>query len=139
MSSIIMEVLELQTNDPAKVVRLSKIEKFREGGGCQYRCELTVMSDGFSCQRTFWFDNASLSIAVPELERMATATAGTAVISQQFEPDFLQFESNEMGHVWVSGEIIELSEFDQRLKFAFQTDQTILPPLARDLRILHHA
>ena len=70
---------------------------------------------------------------------MAVAAPGTAIIKGQWEEDFLQIESNAMGHVLVSGEIVEHSEFDQRLKFAFQTDQTILPPLARDLRISQDA
>ena len=137
MSSVAIEAIELQANDPAKVVRLSRIEKFRDGSG--YSCELTVVSGGFSCRRRFIFDDVALAAAVPELQKMATAAPGTAVIKGQWEEDFLQIESNALGHVRVSGEIFEHSEFDQRLKFAFQTDQTILPPLARDLRILQDA
>jgi len=70
---------------------------------------------------------------------MATGTPGKAVIKEQCEKDFLKIQSNAMVHVWVSGEIIEHSEFDQRLKFGFRTDQTILLPLARDLLRLQDA
>jgi hypothetical protein len=137
MSLVVVEVIELQTNDSTRVVRLSQIEKYRDGSG--YQCELTVFSAGFSCKRPFYFDDVALSVAVPELQKMATGTPGNVILKGQWEEDFLQLRSNAMGHVWVSGEIIEHSEFDQRLKFAFRTDQTILGPLERELRILHDA
>lgn len=137
MSPIAMDVIELRTNDPAAVVRLSHVEKFSDGSG--YRCELTVVSGDFSCRRPFYFDEAILSAAVRELESMATGKPGTAFIKAEWEEDFLRFQSNDMGHVWVSGEIFEHAELTQRLKFAFRTDQTVLLPLVRDLRVLQEA
>lgn len=134
MSPIIIDTLELQTNDPAKVVRLSRIKRYSDGSG--YSCELTIVSGGFSCRRPFVFDDAALSAAVPQLQKMATAAPGTAIIKGQWEQDFLQIESNALSHVTVSGEVFEHSEFDQRLKFAFQTDETILAPLVEDLQTL---
>jgi hypothetical protein len=137
MSRVILEVLEIQTNDPKKIVRLSQVKKFGDGSG--YACQLTVLSGGFSCERPFYFDDASLLVAVPELDKMATGSPSSAVIKGRWEDDFIQIRSNAIGRVWVSGEIFEHSEYDQRLKFCFRTDQTILTPLARDLRTLQDA
>jgi hypothetical protein len=134
MSLVVTEIIELKTNDTTKVVRLSHVEKFCNGSG--YRCDLAVVSGGFSCLRPFYFDDLALSVAVPALREMAAGAEGKCVIKGQWEEDFLQIEANEMGHVWVSGEILEHSEFDQRLKFAFRTDQTILSHLANDLQVL---
>jgi hypothetical protein len=64
---------------------------------------------------------------------------GACTIKGQWEEDFLRVESNKMGHFRVSGEIVEHSEFDQRIRFDFRTDQTILSPLANDLQVLQDA
>lgn len=44
-----------------------------------------------------------------------------------------------MGHVLVSGELLEHGELGQTLRFAFRTDQTMLSPLARNLHMLRDA
>jgi len=137
MSLVVSELIELQTNDSSCVVRLEQIEKFRDGSG--YVCEMTVRSDWLSLSRKFYFDDVSLSVAVPALRVMATGAEGTCKIKGQWEEDYLQIDSNVMGHVQVSGEVIEHSEFDQRVRFAFRTDQTILSPLANGLQVLQDA
>ena len=134
MSAIIAEQIELQTHDRAKVVRLVAVEKFKDGSG--YRCDLHVRSRGFSCDRPFYFDDVTLAEAVGSIQRMMSGTAGHAIIKGQWETDFLRLESNEMGHVVVSGEITEHSEYQQCLVFSFRTDQTILGPLNDELRRL---
>ena len=134
---IAADLIELKTNDADKVVRLSTVEKYPDGSG--YRCELFVLSTGFSCDRPFYFDDVALSFAAPELQKMAAGTPGKVIIKGEYEEDFLEIRSNVKGHVWVSGEICEHSESDQRLKFRFRTDQTILLPLARDLLRLQDA
>jgi len=48
MARIVADMIELQTYDAGKLVRLSQVEKFEDGSG--YQCELTVASNGFSCQ-----------------------------------------------------------------------------------------
>ena len=134
MSLVVAENIELRTNDNTKVVRLSQVEKFKDGSG--YRSNLTVVSSGFSCQRQFFFDDVALGDAVPTLRDMAANLEGECIIKGQWEDDFLQLSVNRMGHVQVSGEIFEHSEFGQRLKFAFRTDQTVLLPLAKGLQML---
>ena len=134
MSRIVADMIELQTYDAAKLVRLSHVEKFGDGSG--YRCELTVASNGFSCQRPFFFDDMAVGEAVPALRKMAATLFGKCIIKEQWEDDYLALEVDDMGHVLVSGEIFEHSEFSQRLKFAFRTDQTVLLPFANELQLL---
>lgn len=137
MSLVVVELLELATHDPTKVVRLSRIEKFRDGSG--YCCDLRIASGAFACERRFFFDDVALSAAVPQLRMMAAGTSRSCVIKGRWEDDFLRLESNAMGHVLVSGELYEHSEFDQKLRFAFRTDQTVLLPLAKGLQMLQDA
>lgn len=137
MSLVVLGRLELATHDPTKVVCLSQIEKFRDGSG--YCCDLRIASGGFACERRFFFDDLSLSAAVPQLRQMAAGTPGTCEIKGQWEDDYLRLASNAMGHVRVSGEVFEHSEFDQRLRFSFRTDQTVLLPLAAGLQLLQDA
>ena len=137
MSPVVAEQIELQTHDRAKVVRLVSVEKFEDGSG--YRCDLHVRSGGFACERPFYFDDVALADAVESIQRMMSGAAGHAVIKGQWETDFLRIESNEMGHVVVSGEITEHSEYQQGLVFSFRTDQTVLGPLHDELRRLQDA
>lgn len=126
--------IELLTNDPAKILRLTDIEKFADGSG--YASTLTVAYAGFSCLRPFYFDDGLLRIACSHLREMAAGNAQTARISGLWEPDYIELRSNDMGHVFVSGEIHEFTEFTQQLKFVFRTDQTALAPLLNDIQAL---
>jgi hypothetical protein len=137
MSLVVVDLLELATHDPTKVVRLSQIEKFRDGSG--YCCDLRIASGGFACETRFFFDDVALSDALPQLRAMAAGASGACVIKGQWEDDYLRLESNTMGHVVVSGELFEHSAFDQRLRFSFRTDQTVLLPLASGLQMLQDA
>jgi hypothetical protein len=138
MNLAVMERIELRTNDPSKVVRLSRVERFRDGSG--YCCDLTVVSGGVSCTSAkFYFDHKALTVAVSALDAMASGIPGKCILKGEWEDDFVVIESNDMGHVRVGGEIQEQSEFMQCLQFAFRTDQTVLSPLARDLKVLQDA
>ena len=86
--------------------------------------------------RPFYFDDDSLVDALAKLREMDAGRPESTTIRCRWDEEFLQIGSNDMGHVFVSGEIIEYSEHPQRLKFAFQTDQTVLGPLIRDLQAL---
>src|SRR6476660_10605930 len=122
--------LELDTNDPEGVLRLSGVERFSDGSG--YKCRLEVRSRGFQCDRDFYFDRSSLGQCVESLDQMVAGAVTSATLKGQFEDDCVRLRQNELGHVWVEGEI-----FDhpcQHLRFAFRTDQTVLPRLVKGLR-----
>jgi hypothetical protein len=129
----IPDTIELRTNCSAHVLRLARIEKSKDGG---YACDLTVVPGGFSCDRQFGFDEDFLNDALEKLKEMSSGRPETAKLRYRYETDELQFRSNDMGHVFVSGDLVEHSDLPQRLHFEFRTDQTVLGPLIRDLQAL---
>jgi hypothetical protein len=131
MPKIVAEYIELKTQDENKVLNMSQIEKFADGSG--YRCELSVASRGFSCHCPFYFDGPFLSDAVTALQRMDDGKPGEATIRGLWEEAYIKFASDQLGHVVVSGELFEHSEFPQAFRFAFRTDQTVLSPMISDL------
>ena len=64
---------------------------------------------------------------------MDAGKPGEALIKGQWEEDYIKFVLNDLGHLFVSGELHEHSDMAQSLKFEFRTDQTVLGPLIRDL------
>lgn len=128
------ERIELRTNDDAAVFRMTDIEKFGDGSG--YRCNLFVRSGDFSCHRPFYFDDSHFPDAIEALRRMSTGAAGEATIRDRWENDFVCFTSNELGHIFVTGELFEHSDLPQSLRFGFRTDQTVIGPLICDFEAL---
>ena len=51
-----------------------------------------------------------------------------------WEEQFLEFDGVGSGRVKVSGDLIEHSEWQQRVQFAFGTDQTCLRPFILSLK-----
>jgi hypothetical protein len=135
--AIVAEQIELRTNRDDTVLRLLNVEKFNDETG--YRCDLVVRSGGFACERQFYFDGESFTDAIAALRRMIDGSSGEATIKFRYEDDFLRFEMNRLGHVFVSGELYEHSERSQSLKFAFRTDQTVLAPLVQEFVAVHDA
>ena len=135
MGSVI-ETIELQTHREWTTLRLSNVEKFRDGG---YECRLAVRSGGFSCDNHFSFDDAHLTSAIASMRRMIEGHPDEALLKGEWETDFMRFAMNKLGHVVVSGELYEHSELPQSMKFSFRTDQTVLALLVRDFTALHEA
>ncbi len=128
---IVAEKIELKTHSKHKVLLLADIEKSLSGD--HYTCLLMVRSGHYSCERPFCFEGSYLHDAVGRLRHMDEGVPGTAVLKGQWDDDCLGFESNDMGHVTVTGELYERSDTPQSLRFAFQTDQTVLGSLIKDL------
>lgn len=126
---------ELKTNDSEKGIWFSGVEKFNDGSGLH--CTLVVASNGFLCKRSFFFDFASDILA--SLEKMVLGKPCKAKLKGQWEEDYLEFELNEMGHLFVRGKIFEHSAEAQQLQFSFRTDQTVLPSLLSYLGSLKDA
>lgn len=130
----VVDKIELQTNDDTIVLRMTNIKKCDDGSG--YRCDLFIRSGDFSCQRPFHFDDSSFPDAIEALRFKNTGAAGEAIMKGQWESDFVHFKSNELGHVFVTGELFEYSDLTQSMRFGFRTDQTVLGPLIRDFEVL---
>jgi hypothetical protein len=135
--AIVADCIELQTHRDATSLRLSNIEKFSDSSG--YRCDLSVRSGGFVCERPFYFDDWHLSEAIKMLRTMIECMPGEAVLKGMWEDHFIRFKVNHLGHVVVSGELFEYAELAQSIKFAFRTDQTVLDPLLRDFVSIQEA
>jgi hypothetical protein len=134
---IVAELIELQTHREAATLRLSNVEKFKDGSG--YRCDLAVRSGGFVCEQAFRFHDQHLAEAIKSIREMIGGLPGEAVLKELWEKDFIQFKMNRLGHVVVSGELFDYRELPQSIKFAFRTDQTVFGPLLRDLTAIHEA
>jgi len=124
--------IELPTHREDQVLRLEGMQKFPDGDG--YRAKLTVRSGGFGCSREFFFDVCSLVETLDALRRMDAGQPGSATLRGLWDRDHIDLEMNRRGHVTVSGELFESSEPEQMLRFAFQTDQTVLRPLLDGLQ-----
>ena len=134
---IVSKKIELQTHSKHKVLVMSNVEKSLSGS--DYTCQLLVRSGPYSCDRPFYFEDSFLHDAVNQLKQMDEGMPGTAVLKGPWDDECLGFESNDMGHVVVSGELYERSETPQSLQFSFQTDQTVLGSLIKDLELILHA
>lgn len=67
---------------------------------------------------------------------MQQTMEGEAVLRHQFEEDTISFTVDHLGHVVVTGFLVERSERPQELRFCFVTDQTVLGPLFEQFRSL---
>jgi hypothetical protein len=59
---------------------------------------------------------------------------GSGSAEPMWEEQFLEFDGVGSGRVRVSGDLIEHSEWQQRVQFAFGTDQTCLRPFILALK-----
>jgi hypothetical protein len=134
---IVADKIELQTHRTDTALRLSKVEKFDDGSG--YRCELYVQSCAFAYQGPFYFADEFVADAIRSIKKMMAGEPGEAVLKGLFEDDAIRFQMNHLGHVKVSGLLLENGGATQSLKFEFRTDQTVFASLVRDLAALHEA
>jgi hypothetical protein len=122
----------LLTNDAEKRLSLSNMRL--AGDHPDYLvADINVLSRGFSCDRTIFFDRFHAGRFIAGLDSMSIGVVGEVVLKQQHEIDHLQISINRLGHVFVSGEIEEYGS-GHHLTFCFQTDQTVLAPFLRDFR-----
>ena len=122
-------VVKLQTNDDNQVLELSEFELFERNS---FKCKLKVWSRGFGFEKNVFFDNAH--IFIDRVEEMANSLTGEAVLTEEYHDHYLKFEVTKLGHVIVSGILIEYSQHEQRLEFGFKTDQTCLKPFSKELK-----
>ena len=127
--------IELATNDADKLLVLEDIERFSDGSG--YMAHLRVHSTWLTFTHKFSFHELRLIDAISNLTKMAKGEPAAAKLMGEWESDFLQVELNDLGHVYVTGEIgYEGGPDFQHVSFSFRTDQTVVPPLLRDLTML---
>ena len=127
MKTAIPIVLRVSLND---FIEISGIEKFDDGSG--YASRLNVGSGRFSCSgHPFYFDNLKKFTA--NIKRAYDEVEGKARLGHAYEKDFVEVEVLNGGHVVVSGFIVQYGPMHHELRFAFECDQTFLPPLLQAL------
>ena len=135
--AVIAEQIDLQTQHPEQILSLRQVERLSRDDYC---CTLVVQSHGFGCIRPFYFGDSHLSDLLKALHRMDEGKVAAAALTAEYEEPYVKFESNDRGHVFVSGELIEYTPpRNQVLRFSFRTDQTVLPRLIADLQELRRA
>lgn len=134
---MIVDSVELETNDETQTLRLEAINKHADGSG--YGCEIHIRSGGFTCDQRFCFDDNYLTALIKGVTAMDRGAPCKAVLKHTYEDDFIQFEMNSCGHVFVNGVISEEPLQLQQLRFNIRTDQTALKPLIRELRAIFDA
>ena len=108
----------------------------RQLDATSYECELQVRSNGFLIERPFWFEAPELTAFVEKLRTMNHTLAGEAQLRTRYEDNFVRLVVSPRGVVEVTGVSTEYSVPSQQLRFAFETDQTVLAPFAADLATL---
>lgn len=122
----------LQTHDDAKYLALLGVERYGDASG--YCADLVVRSDAFAGRVRFCFEPGPLATFVDAVERMDRDLAGAATLRPLYEETFVSLDVDHAGRVSVSEELVHYAPHTHRLAFEFQTDQTCLGPLVRDLR-----
>ncbi len=117
--------------NPSEFLRLSAFECFDDESG--YRATLAIAAGEFACAgRPFFFDH--LNEFIQTLRAAHAALAGTAELRQQFETqECLRFTFANRGAVIVSGAVIAYGSLERSLRFAFEADQTFVPPFLAQL------
>jgi len=124
--------IALATHTDNQTLVFRNVGRFSDGSG--YRAELLVRSRGFCVEFPFYFEVEPLRGFIEQLEQMDQTLKGKAVLKPMYEDHFIEVELSSAGHVTVRGQVIEYSEMPQSLKFEFNTDQTCLAPLIRELK-----
>lgn len=128
-----MDIVVAQTSEECFLIFRS-CNKFDDSSG--YRVDLWMRSGGFQLETAFYFEEWSLRQFINSLTDMDRTLTGRATLKPMWETDYVELAMTSLGHVGVTGEFIHAREFDQRIKFGFETDQTCLAPLRDKLKLL---
>jgi hypothetical protein len=123
-------VLQTKVENPSLVFRSFK--RFDDGSG--YSVTLRIRSGWIGADYDFYFEEHRLREFIQVLEEVDRTLAGTARLKPTYENQFIQFRGDGQGHVIVEGELTDHGGMEQRVRFAFRTDQTCLRPLISELR-----
>jgi len=111
--------------------RLRDITRFADDGG--FRSMLAVRSGGFAVERPFFFDGSALARFLDELDKLDQLQPGFARLRASDGPDMVGMELHGRGDVTVFGTIHEQARVTQSIRFAFTTDQTVIPQFRKDI------
>lgn len=123
-------ILQTNTDNPSMAFR--EITRFGDDSG--YSARVILRSNWISADYVFFFENRPLIKFLDGLEKIDRTLSGLARLKPEYEPQFIEFEGMELGHIFVRGELMEHGQHSQRIFFEFQTDQTCLRPFITEFR-----
>jgi len=126
-----MEIV-LQTNDNGQRLELRDIWR----DDTIYECRIFISLDGFTVDRKFFFEWIFLLDFLKNLEHMNKELSGEAILKCEYEEEFIKVSCISQGHIRVAGLIVDQSWLRQEFRFEFETDQTMLGPLIRDIELV---
>lgn len=107
--------------------------RFEDASG--YRTKIAVRTEWIIAERDIFFEAETLHDFIAALDKLAHSLSGTARLKPLWEEPFVALDGNGRGGIAVRGLMLETGDYDQRVEFAFTTDQTCLAPLIHDLKI----
>jgi hypothetical protein len=119
--------INLQTNRENPSLAFRALERFDNGSG--YCTRLAVRSGWIYAEYDFFFEAHALARFLKDLEQIDHTLTGVARLKPAYEAQFVEFRGDGKGHVLIKGELMEHGQMEQRVEFAFETDQTCLRPL----------
>jgi hypothetical protein len=126
-------VLRTHLTNPALTWRdLERWEERYHDIPAGWRGTLALRSGPFAAELPFYFDDLVLGAFVRALDAMDRRLLGAATLSTPNEDPYVRLEVSPMGRVSVRGLLVDAANPWQRLEFEFDTDQTVLRPLADD-------
>jgi hypothetical protein len=123
---------ELRTNSDTNALALREITFFESGSGGS--CRLEIKAGPFSATWKFVFDFPPLGEFISKLASLEQTLTGEARLGLQYEEGHISFRGSGLGHVTVSGLLVQYGGHTQKLQFSFSTDQTALAPFIRGLQ-----
>lgn len=127
----------LPTNSENKKLEFRNCKKFGDRSG--YKVEVYVKSGTIIAEIDFYFEEFPLRKFIDDLTKINLNLIGEATLKPLFEDDYITMAALPLGHVSVEGQFSVIGEYDQRLSFGFETDQTTLPEFLEQLKNLSHA
>ena len=85
--------INLITNDDKSVLRLSDIEKYKDGSG--YGTKITVHSSGFGCTVFCDFSEDELDKFIKQLESCDKNLSGEAKLKTEYYYWYIKFQCNK--------------------------------------------
>jgi hypothetical protein len=99
-------------------------------------CELQIVAGGFRGRFRADLRSEEFHTFLEEVEGLSRTVQGTASFSTMEGQIAFSLTDDGQGHVRVTGEAIDVAGIGNRLQFAFDIDQTHLPPICQSLEHL---
>jgi hypothetical protein len=122
--------ITLPSSDGAGFLTLANFRSDHRGGAS---FEIVVSTHGFAGRTEYGLEPQELRSLINALRAMYETCSGFAELRLHREEEHVAFQMTAVGRVVVTGLLVHGHEPQQRLKFAFYSDQSCLPDFIRAL------